>query len=123
RGVAEEDQRAVAERGALGEAYVVEPGAVLAAEVLDLVAAAAGGGDDPGVGAGDEAVGEDQHVAPGARRLGRAAADQQLVADELQAGPGGEAGAVAAADHQQDGAVAQLAVGERRLDGGERLVS
>src|SRR6266404_3599227 len=60
----------VAQLRRLGEPRVVEPGAVLAAEILDLVAA--GNAHKPRMLPRDDAVGEHERVRAGARLVGRA---------------------------------------------------
>ena len=99
-------------------ARVVEPGAVLAAEILDLVAA--GDAREARVLARDDAVGEHERVRAGPRLVGRAPPDDERLAEELQARLRRQPRRLGRADEQQHRAVLVLAGRERRLDGRER---
>jgi hypothetical protein len=124
--VADEDQRAVVQRDALLDADVVDPGAVLAAEIDELVAivvvVARSRLDDPRVVAGDQRVVEDRAQPTGTGLLGRAPSDLQIISHEQQASRRRQRGLVGAADHQQERNLRELARRQRRVDRRQCLV-
>ena len=118
--VAEEEQRAVTQANfpqLSVDALVVDPTAVLAAQIFEVVAAGSPG--DARVLAGDETVVEDGGVGPGGHPV-CATPDEEIVAGDLQARPRGEGGRIGAADDQQHRTIPLLAGRERRLDRRQR---